>query len=288
MALTFNDGPSNYTEQLLDVLDELKVKATFFITGNNLGNGHIDDPLTPWPRILRRMHDSGHQLASHTWTHRDLDELVAVEHSDTIVRGAKIRETEIMFNEKAFRNLFGWVPTYMRPPKLKCKFESGCQKVMRKWGYHLIYTNLNTKDHRYDDPKKARRARKRFGKKLSWESHTKSYIPLAHDIYLQTVANLTEYMVSAATERGYKLVTVGECLNDPKENWYRPVTHFEIPNETTTQSPASTATETARRKDPSKLTKYLIPSEDGHCGKNTSYTCSDSKFGSCCSHYGFW
>lgn len=33
--------------------------------------------------------------------------------------------------------------------------------------------------------------------------------------------NLTEYMLSTLTQLGYKAVTVGECLGDPAENWYR-------------------------------------------------------------------
>jgi hypothetical protein len=33
--------------------------------------------------------------------------------------------------------------------------------------------------------------------------------------------NLTEYMLSTLTQLGYKAVTVGECLGDPADNWYR-------------------------------------------------------------------
>lgn len=37
MALTFDDGPANYTSHILDLLDQYNAKATFFITGNNNG-----------------------------------------------------------------------------------------------------------------------------------------------------------------------------------------------------------------------------------------------------------
>lgn len=49
-----------------------------------------------------------------------------------------------------------------------------------------------------------------------------SHLVLAHDIHEMTVYSLAEYMINAAVEGGYKLVTVGDCLGDPRENWYRP------------------------------------------------------------------
>lgn len=62
IALTFDDGPYNYTSHLLDVLGAYGAKATFFITGNNLGKGQIDIEETGWPDIIRRMHAEGHQV----------------------------------------------------------------------------------------------------------------------------------------------------------------------------------------------------------------------------------
>ena len=42
VALTFDDGPLQYTAQLLDILKQYSFTATFFITGNNIGKGAID------------------------------------------------------------------------------------------------------------------------------------------------------------------------------------------------------------------------------------------------------
>ena len=55
--LTFDDGPSIYTEELLDILAKYNVKATFFVVGN------------PSPEILKRMHDEGHAIGAHSLTH---------------------------------------------------------------------------------------------------------------------------------------------------------------------------------------------------------------------------
>lgn len=48
-----------------------------------------------------------------------------------------------------------------------------------------------------------------------------SFLVLAHDIQAPTVDQLAGYMIDTARERGYQLVTLGECLGDPVENWYR-------------------------------------------------------------------
>jgi peptidoglycan/xylan/chitin deacetylase (PgdA/CDA1 family) len=62
IALTFDDGPYNYTSHVLDVLSSHGAKATFFITGNNLGKGQIDVEENGWPAVIRRMHAEGHQV----------------------------------------------------------------------------------------------------------------------------------------------------------------------------------------------------------------------------------
>lgn len=55
----------------------------------------------------------------------------------------------------------------------------------------------------------------------SRNSSERSWLPLAHDLHEATVHNLTQFMIDHAREQGFKLVRVGECLDDPEENWYR-------------------------------------------------------------------
>lgn len=55
--LTFDDGPGDYTNALLDVLAKYEVKATFFVTGRG------DDA------VIKREFDEGHTVALHTWSH---------------------------------------------------------------------------------------------------------------------------------------------------------------------------------------------------------------------------
>lgn len=57
--LTFDDGPSENTGKILDILKKYNVKATFFVTGN--GQEHND--------LIKRAHDEGHSIGLHTYTH---------------------------------------------------------------------------------------------------------------------------------------------------------------------------------------------------------------------------
>lgn len=58
--LTFDDGPSERTAEILDVLKERNIKATFFVTGKT----------TEFAKsMMRRIVDEGHTIAIHTYTH---------------------------------------------------------------------------------------------------------------------------------------------------------------------------------------------------------------------------
>ncbi|KAF8854599.1 glycoside hydrolase/deacetylase [Acephala macrosclerotiorum] len=229
IALTFDDGPYTYTQSVLDTLAKYNVQATFFINGNSLGKGRIDDPSTPWPQVLRNMYKAGHQLASHTWTHQDLTSLPT-----------NLMQNQVIYNEMAFRNLFGFFPTYIRPPYGYCSGSSGCSDYLNSLGYHIIYWDIDTKDYLNDDPVLILNSEHYFAGNVSSTASGNSYIPLAHDIHQNTALTLVGYMLDTLTARGYKPVTVGECLGDPRANWYRDA--GGIPSSATTTIPQTTST----------------------------------------------
>lgn len=64
MALTFDDGPwEETTEQILDILKEHDAKATFFVLGTNI------DSSPEMAALVKREHDEGHQVCTHTYSH---------------------------------------------------------------------------------------------------------------------------------------------------------------------------------------------------------------------------
>ena len=60
IALTFDDGPGEYTDQLLDCLEENNAHATFFMLGQNVGE---------WESTVQRMVDIGCEIGNHSYDH---------------------------------------------------------------------------------------------------------------------------------------------------------------------------------------------------------------------------
>ncbi|KAG7407520.1 Chitin deacetylase [Fusarium oxysporum f. sp. rapae] len=265
-ALTFDDGPYKYTDQVLDVLKQNNSKATFFITGTNLGKGQIDDETTGWPKILGRMYSEGHQLASHTWSHQDL-----TASSD------EVRQQQIIYNEMAFRNIFGFFPKYLRPPYGTCNRVSACLDYATKLGYHVINWNLDTTDFENNTPDMIQTSKNTFSNGVSTNAKANAYIELSHDVQKQTAYNLTAFMIKTIKDRGYKAVPVGECLGDARENWYITDPNFKpsVPVYSATPSPSPTAA-------------TALTTKDGTCGaKNGGTKCTGSNWGDCCSYNSF-
>lgn len=65
IALTFDDGPGEYTEALLDGLEAQGVKASFFLLGKKAEQN---------PQTVRRIYEDGHLAANHTYSHTSLFE----------------------------------------------------------------------------------------------------------------------------------------------------------------------------------------------------------------------
>jgi len=77
IALTFDDGPDDLTEQYLDLLDDLGVPATFFLIGENCAAR---------PELVREYRRRGHQIASHGYDHTRFPKLGRKELLDQCAR----------------------------------------------------------------------------------------------------------------------------------------------------------------------------------------------------------
>lgn len=97
VSLTFDDGPSRYTGQILDVLDRYHVKATFCQIGQQVGS---------FPAVETRIGADGHTLCNHTWTHDE-----ALPAKSVAVIDAQISRTQT-----AIRTATGSTPRYYRAP----------------------------------------------------------------------------------------------------------------------------------------------------------------------------
>lgn len=83
IALTFDDGPSIYTKELLEGLKERNVKATFFVIGKSAEN---------YPEIVEREAKDGHLVGNHTYNHVEISKLSEKEARNEISRTNEILE----------------------------------------------------------------------------------------------------------------------------------------------------------------------------------------------------
>lgn len=263
MAITYDDGPYIYTQQVLDQVEAYKAKATFFITGNNLGKGSIDEN---WAGVISNMYAAGHQIASHTWSHQNLDQITHEQRVEQMVK-----------NEMALRNIIGKYPTYMRPPYSAC-YSASCQNDMKALGYVVTSFDLDTDDYNQLTKEKIQVAKDNFKSGIDSAGADGDRLSISHDIHELTALNLTGYMLDYVYRNGWTAVTVGECMNDPVENWYRDSTPGVKPSATPSSSvPVPTPTGTT--------------SVDGMCGGASGQSCigfiGPAGLGECCSSSGW-
>jgi peptidoglycan/xylan/chitin deacetylase (PgdA/CDA1 family) len=255
VAITYDDGPYIYTNQVLDQFAQYGFKATFFVTGINNGKGAIDTTAS-WANVIRRMVADGHQVASHTWSHQDLSIITDAQRYDQMVK-----------NEMAIRNVIGKYPTYMRPPYSSCN--AACQTVMKNLGYVVSYFDLDTDD--YNQLSNIQVAKDNFKRILDGTaggSASGDRLAIAHDIHEVTALSLTGYMLEYLKSKGYRGVTMGECMGEPEANWYR--TSAGESGSTPAPTPGGGSVST-----------------DGSCAGQGGKTCANSAFGNCCSQYGW-
>jgi hypothetical protein len=87
---------------------------------------------------------------------------------------------------------------------------------------NITFFDLDTQDYLNDSPTLIQNSKNIFDAALNGtSSSTSDFLVISHDIHNQTSQVLVEYMLQGLKARGYTPVTVGECLGDPQENWYR-------------------------------------------------------------------
>ena len=126
IALTFDDGPDkDFTPQVLDILKNNDVKATFFVVGENVG----------WnPEILKREYEEGHEIGNHTFTHINVSK-----------KGYEDIYKEINDTQQAVKKVIGKEPTLFRPP-YRALSKNMCSIVKQKDMNVVLWSNLDPRD----------------------------------------------------------------------------------------------------------------------------------------------
>lgn len=128
--LTFDDGPSSITEEVLSVLRKEGVKATFFVLGREAERR---------PDLIRRMAAEGHVIGNHTYDHNYKDLYSGFE-----AFWGQIKETE-----RIIWNITGQAPLLVRAPGgTYGHFDAAYFKLLKEAGYTVVDWNVDSGDSR--------------------------------------------------------------------------------------------------------------------------------------------
>lgn len=185
IALTFDDGPSErYTEEILEILDEYGIKATFFVIGKCCDEN---------PDLLKMVYDCGHEIGNHTYSHRH----------PSAKDPAVIRD-EIKRTEDSVKAITGESPVLFRPPE--GAYTDSVVKIASELGCKTVLWSVDTLDWR-------RPSAEKIVDRVMKDTASGSII-LCHDNVVgesNTPAALRMF-IPRLLEQGYVFVTVSELL----------------------------------------------------------------------------
>lgn len=180
IALTFDDGPSIYTEELLDGLKEREVRATFFVIGKSA---------VSYPKIVKRESAEGHLIGNHTYNHVEITKL-----------GDEQAREEIGKTNQVLEEMLGREIEYVRPP-----FGLWQKKLERELNVLPVMWSIDPLDWTTENVDE-------IVNKVVTQAEENDII-LLHDCYQSSVQAALQ-IVDILQKRGFEFVTVDELLLD--------------------------------------------------------------------------
>lgn len=182
IALTFDDGPSESTPHLLDLLEEYKVRATFFMIGRNVER---------LPDIAREVLSRGHAIGNHTYSHAPL-----------YLRHPQFIQDEIAAGQEAIHSVTGTSPKWFRPPY-------GARWFGMRRNTTLMWSTLAL-DWKLDAPAIAKRLTSDLQPGAIWCLHDGR--ELAPNPRIDATLDAVKHILPVLRERGYRSLTVSDLL----------------------------------------------------------------------------
>ena len=176
IALTFDDGPGEYTEELINCLVENNAKATFFMLGQNV---------EAYPEIAKELSDAGMELGNHSYSHPDL-----------VTIGAEAAAQQVSNTDAALKAATGFEATVMRPPG-----GSFNDSVKAAIDHPLIIWSIDTRDWATKSEDQTYQ--------VVMDNAQDGSVVLMHDIHEWSVKAAIR-MIPDLIAKGFKLVTVSE------------------------------------------------------------------------------
>lgn len=176
IALTFDDGPTQYTEEILDVLQKENVTATFFVLGNKVET---------FQETIKKAVNQGNEIGNHSYNHKWLSRLSTDEIK------WQINETQ-----EKIKNITGMYPRYLRPT-----YGSINNRIRKSTDLNIVLWDIDPKDWKNQSPTKTAQ---RILDKVS-----DGKIILLHDNHKRTVEAI-KILIPKLKEKGYQLVTLSD------------------------------------------------------------------------------
>ena len=195
IALTFDDGPGQYTDKLLDCLEENNAHATFFMLGQLVGQ---------YPETVKRMVELGCEIGNHSWDHQNMLDLsldgVVKEFGDT---------------DQALIDACGQESTVIRPP-----YGNYTDDIIAAVGKPFILWSIDSLDWKYLD------ADLDYNGIMNDSNLGDGAVILMHDIHGPSV-DAALRLIPELIDQGYKLVTVSE-MAEAKNVTLKPAKYAEF------------------------------------------------------------
>ncbi|CAG8756508.1 40669_t:CDS:2, partial [Gigaspora margarita] len=213
-GLTFDDGPTPFTTTLLDFLDKVGIKITFFVVGSRVVEN---------PQILQRIVRSGHQVGIHTWSHQYLTS----QSTEQVI-------AELQWTAEIIKNVSGVTPKYMRPPF--GDVDDRVRNICTQLGYKVVIWDMDTNDWLSADNPSFQMSWVE-GNFTQWvrQNSTTGHISLEHDLYNQTAAQgpLVVPILQNATFNIKPAVPTPDNVPDSSQNGANQVSTSQNNNPTT-------------------------------------------------------
>ncbi|MDN3675342.1 polysaccharide deacetylase family protein [Flavobacterium branchiarum] len=183
IALTFDDGPSEITLEVLDVLKNYDVKATFFCIGKNIEKH---------PEIIERILSEGHQVGNHSYSHSHFFDLY-----NTKKIFEELKRTDLLLEKFTSRKIQFFRPPYgVTTPSIR--------RALKLSGHKVIGWNIRSLDGGIKDQEVIYN---RIIKRVS-----PGGIVLLHDTAKHSVLVLEQFL-QFLQQNNYTVISVEKLLN---------------------------------------------------------------------------
>lgn len=176
VAITFDDGPSKYTQEILSVLQEYNASGTFFVLGNKV---------MAYQDVLREIVKQGSEIGNHSYNHKWLTRLKLDEFKE------QIEKTQTLV-----QSVTGYTPVLFRPT-----YGSINKKIRENIELKIVLWDVDSLDWKIKDSKK-------IASRVLKDVDDMDII-LFHDTHHRT-AEALKIVLEQLQKEGYQFVTVSE------------------------------------------------------------------------------